>query len=323
MAVTPSPRPIPLDDPARLEEIRRVVTARAGDQQVFDRLTSLVTSLLDVPISLISVVEPERQLFASCVGLEPPWSDARETPLSHSFCQHAVLSQEPLVIEDARAHPLVSENPAIQDLNVVAYLGIPLTTSRGHTIGSLCAIDSQPRSWSERDVAVLGDLAATVMAYLEARASGPVERSAGGLNIAAVAQRTGIAPDTLRKWERRYAILRPQRTAGGQRRYDATDVARVEWLRDRLTDGYRIGEAAALLEGTDTGAAGSPDELCSELVMAARSSDASRVVALVAFVLRELRVGVQFDVQPEVVNVERRARPFNLFGRGERGAHVR
>jgi DNA-binding transcriptional MerR regulator len=68
-----------------------------------------------------------------------------------------------------------------------------------------------------------------------------------GLNIAALAQRTGVAPDTLRKWEQRYAILRPERTAGGQRRYSERDVARVEWLRERLGEGYRIGEAATLL----------------------------------------------------------------------------
>jgi MerR family transcriptional regulator, light-induced transcriptional regulator len=70
---------------------------------------------------------------------------------------------------------------------------------------------------------------------------------AAGLNIAALARRTGVAPDTLRKWEQRYQILAPSRTAGGQRRYSERDVARVEWLRERLGEGYRIGEAASLL----------------------------------------------------------------------------
>lgn len=70
---------------------------------------------------------------------------------------------------------------------------------------------------------------------------------AAGLNIAALAQRTGVAPDTLRKWEQRYRILRPSRTAGGQRRYSERDVARVEWLLERLSEGYRISEAATLL----------------------------------------------------------------------------
>jgi DNA-binding transcriptional MerR regulator len=68
-----------------------------------------------------------------------------------------------------------------------------------------------------------------------------------GLNIAALARRTGIAADTLRKWEQRYRILQPSRTSGGQRRYTERDVARVEWLRERLDEGYRIGEAASLL----------------------------------------------------------------------------
>src|SRR5256886_10937246 len=68
-----------------------------------------------------------------------------------------------------------------------------------------------------------------------------------GLNIAALAQRTGVPPDTLRKWEQRYHILQPDRTAGGQRRYSERDVARVEWLRERIGEGYRIGEAATLL----------------------------------------------------------------------------
>jgi DNA-binding transcriptional MerR regulator len=68
-----------------------------------------------------------------------------------------------------------------------------------------------------------------------------------GLNIAALAQRTGVPPDTLRKWEQRYRILQPDRTAGGQRRYSERDVARVEWLCLRLEQGYRIGEAARLL----------------------------------------------------------------------------
>src|ERR687898_537560 len=54
------------------------------------------------------------------------------------------------------------------------------------------------------------------------------------LNIAALSRRTGIAPDTLRKWEQRYRILKPSRTSGGQRRYSERDVARVEWLRARL-----------------------------------------------------------------------------------------
>src|SRR4051794_41935098 len=78
-----------------------------------------------------------------------------------------------------------------------------------------------------------------------------------GLNIAALSRRTGVAADTLRKWEQRYGVLRPARTTGGQRRYSELDIDRVEWLRARLAEGYRIGEAAALL-GTGQWRGGRP-----------------------------------------------------------------
>jgi DNA-binding transcriptional MerR regulator len=82
-----------------------------------------------------------------------------------------------------------------------------------------------------------------------------------GLNIAALAQRTGVAPDTLRKWEQRYNILQPSRTPGGQRRYSERDVQRVEWLRERLDEGYRIGEAASLLGDAVEPARSTEDQL--------------------------------------------------------------
>jgi DNA-binding transcriptional MerR regulator len=103
---------------------------------------------------------------------------------------------------------------------------------------------------------------------------------AATLNIAALARRTGIAPDTLRKWEQRYGILRPERTKGGQRRYSELDVARVEWLRDRLGEGYRISEAARILGGGTGGPAATPEELPDELLAALRENDADRLVSL-------------------------------------------
>ena len=110
--------------------------------------------------------------------------------------------------------------------------------------------------------------------------------SRAGLNIAALARRTGVQPDTLRKWEQRYAILHPSRTPGGQRRYDDADVARVEWLKTRLEEGYRIGEAAALLG--DTGVVGgTPAELRDAMVRAVDDVDVDTVEHLLdqAFLL--------------------------------------
>ena len=100
------------------------------------------------------------------------------------------------------------------------------------------------------------------------------------LNIAALHRRTGVSPDTIRKWEQRYGVLRPDRTAGGQRRYSEEDVARVKWLKARIEEGYRIGEAAALL-GSAGIAAGTADELRAELVAATGRSDMPAVASAV------------------------------------------
>jgi MerR family transcriptional regulator, light-induced transcriptional regulator len=98
------------------------------------------------------------------------------------------------------------------------------------------------------------------------------------LNIAAISRRTGVAPDTLRKWEHRYGVLRPARTAGGQRRYDEADVQRVEWLRDRIAEGWRIGEAARMLD-SESSALDDPVELRDALIAAIRDVDLSSVTA--------------------------------------------
>ena len=98
-----------------------------------------------------------------------------------------------------------------------------------------------------------------------------------GLNIAALSRRTGVPADTLRKWEQRYAVLSPERTSGGQRRYSEHDVRRVEWLCERLSEGFRIGEAAALLGAGTTEAANTPAELRRAIYEAAVRAD---VVAL-------------------------------------------
>jgi signal transduction histidine kinase len=92
-------------------------------------------------VALVSLVDRERQFFKSSVGLPAPWATSRETPLSHSFCQHVVSSDRHLSVADARTHPLLRDNLAIADLGAIAYLGIPLTTAEGFTLGSFCAIE--------------------------------------------------------------------------------------------------------------------------------------------------------------------------------------
>jgi len=159
-----------LDDPARRAALVRTGLLDGPIDEAFDRLTSIAARVLNAPVALVSLVDADRQVFAGCVGLPEPWSSERQTPLSHSFCQHAVTSREPLVISDAREDPRVRDNLAIRDLNVIAYAGIPLIDREGNALGSLCVIDDKPRTWTTDQTDLLRDLATTVVGELEARA---------------------------------------------------------------------------------------------------------------------------------------------------------
>ncbi len=156
-------------NPDRLDSLRALGLLDTPAEEAFDRLARLAARLLHTPVALVSLVDENRQFFKSCFGLPEPWASWRETPLSHSFCQHVVTSNEPLVISDARIHPQLSTNLAVRDLGVIAYLGIPLTLPNGRTIGSFCVIDTIPRAWTEEDIHTVRDFAASVMSEIELR----------------------------------------------------------------------------------------------------------------------------------------------------------
>lgn len=105
------------------------------------------------------MVDRDRQYFASQFGLPEPWATTRETPLSHSFCQWVVAGEEPLLVTDAREHPVLQSNRAVHDLGVIAYAGVPMTAPCGERIGAFCGIDTKPHAWTERDHALLNDFA--------------------------------------------------------------------------------------------------------------------------------------------------------------------
>ena len=157
-----------LAEPARLRSLRRVCVDAQPDE-AFDRFADLVKRLLDVPVALVSLVDDARQYFPGQAGLAEPWSAKRETPLTHSFCQHVILDGAPKVYTDAREDPQVRDNLAIPDLGVVAYAGMPLTDAEGRVLGSLCAIDTEPRAWTPGELAVLRDLAAVCSSELRLR----------------------------------------------------------------------------------------------------------------------------------------------------------
>src|SRR5215213_2402879 len=152
--------PDAVSDPHRLRALEATELLDSPAEATFDRLTALATRILGVPVALVSLVTPDRQFFKSQCGLPAPYSERRETPLSHSFCRHVVEDGDALVVEDAREDPRVADNLAVSDLGVIAYAGYPIRGRDGQVLGSLCAIDDRPRSWSTGDLEILSELAA-------------------------------------------------------------------------------------------------------------------------------------------------------------------
>ena len=155
-----------LADPQRLAALRATGLLRGAASDVLDRVARTAARLLGVPVALVSLVDRDEQWFPGLAGRD---ADGRHTPLSHSFCQHVVTSGAPLIVTDALTHPLVGDNRAIRDLGVRAYAGVPLTTANGQTLGSLCAIDTAPRQWTEGELDTIRDAAAAAMAEIERR----------------------------------------------------------------------------------------------------------------------------------------------------------
>ena len=158
-----------LHDPERLAALRTLRLTDTRPESGFDRLTELATQVFKVPVALVSLVDDRRQFFKSCVGLPEPFATSKETPHTHSFCKHVVQSGEPLIVDDAREHGQLKSNPAINELGVIAYAGMPLLSSDGHRLGSFCVIDGKPRKWTEEEVRILRCLANCVQTEIASK----------------------------------------------------------------------------------------------------------------------------------------------------------
>ena len=159
-----------LENANRLAVLRNLSLVKSDEEPFFDRLTSIASEIIGVPVSLVSMVAANYQFFKSSHGLPEPWASDRRTPLSHSFCQHVVTSGAPLIVNDAREHQLLKDNMAIPDLDVIGYLGMPLRTSNGQELGSFCVIDNKPHDWTEEEIAIVRAFSEAVNAEIDARA---------------------------------------------------------------------------------------------------------------------------------------------------------
>ncbi|WP_434771765.1 diguanylate cyclase domain-containing protein [Pseudomonas entomophila] len=145
----------PANETARVAFVRSLDLLDTPAEETFDRFTRVLAELLHVPIALVSLVDAQRQWFKSKVGL-----DVCETSRDVAFCAHALHVEDALVVEDARADVRFQANPLVVGAPYFRfYAGIPLRSSEGFVVGTLCAIDTRPRSLDASALAAMKDLA--------------------------------------------------------------------------------------------------------------------------------------------------------------------
>ncbi|GAB3313620.1 hypothetical protein GCM10027511_25060 [Hymenobacter humi] len=154
-----------VNEPERLEALHTYQILDTDPEQVFNDLTQLAAFICGTPMSLVSLLDGERQWFKAKVGLA-----ARETPREHAFCQYAMRADDVYEVPDAAADSRFAENPLVTgEPNIRFYAGAPLLSPEGQPLGTLCTLDTVPRELSEDQREALRILARQVMAHLELR----------------------------------------------------------------------------------------------------------------------------------------------------------
>ena len=154
----------PPDETARLDALRSLQTLDTMAEERFDRITRMAKRLFEVPIAVVSLVDEDRVWFKSCIGLA-----TQEMPRGVSFCGHAILGDGIFTIEDTTLDARFADNPVVTGEPYIRfYAGCPLMLADGSKLGTLCILDTQPRTLSEDDLSALRDLAAVVESELSA-----------------------------------------------------------------------------------------------------------------------------------------------------------
>ena len=146
---------IPENEEERLKSLYLSDLLDTGADERFDRLTRIAKKVFQVPVVLISLLDRDRQWLLACEGL-----GTRETPRNISFCGHAILQEGPFIVNDAVNDERFHDNPlVIGEPYIRFYAGYPVHLPDGEVAGTLCLINSKPRSFNDDDIASLRDLA--------------------------------------------------------------------------------------------------------------------------------------------------------------------
>jgi PAS domain S-box-containing protein len=168
--------PLLANEEARLDALRDLEILDTAPEPEFDDLALIASQICGTPISLITLVDRDRQWFKSKIGIE-----AKETSRDVAFCSHAILQRGLFVVSDVMDDPRFSANPLVTaDPKIRFYAGAPIRTSDGHAVGTLCVLDRTPRKLTGEQENALRALARQVEAQLELRRRLLQERKEAG-----------------------------------------------------------------------------------------------------------------------------------------------
>ncbi|HEX9687587.1 MAG TPA: PAS domain S-box protein [Thermoanaerobaculia bacterium] len=159
------PAALPANEEARLEALRELEILDTASEPEFDDLALIASQICGTPISMVTLVDRDRQWFKSHVG-----TDLQQTPRDVAFCAHAILQRDLFVVPDATEDPRFAQNPLVTtDPKIRFYAGAPLRLSDGHAVGTLCVVDRRPRKLTNEQENALRALSRQVEAQLELR----------------------------------------------------------------------------------------------------------------------------------------------------------
>ncbi|MDX2188327.1 MAG: GAF domain-containing sensor histidine kinase [Bacteroidota bacterium] len=157
---------IPQNERERLSALKEYAILDTLAEKEFDSITKIASEICQTPISLITLIDENRQWFKSKHGLE-----VTETPREYAFCAHAINEPESLLeVNDARQDIRFEDNPIVVGFpNVIFYAGVPLVNPQGYALGTLCVIDNKPRELSDNQIESLKSLSNLVVKLFELR----------------------------------------------------------------------------------------------------------------------------------------------------------
>ncbi len=213
----------PRDEEGRVRALERLEVLDTQPEAPFETIVGLIRQVLQVPISTVTLIDRDRQWFKARCGIE-----SCETGRSVSFCTFTIEQPDALILRDATKDPRFAGNPYVVGPPYIrAYAGMPLRISEGYNVGSVCAIDTRPRSFSAAEITILRQFARTVVSELELREIASTDHLTGALSRRGWMMRAKEEfADTARSGEALTAAI--------------LDIDRFKWVNDRY--GHSAGD---------------------------------------------------------------------------------